>query len=187
MGERKSSKFQQADAFFTSRFSLAQVVYGLFTFVVALVLLSQIGTQARFFDNLAFEKQPGLWPLISITGMLVFGFFQVIQYWLHRHILTEPKFSSEFVIWLKALEYAAWFMAYVLIVPVTGYLLSTVAVAVLLTLRLGYRNFRMVAAAIICAVVIVVLFKSFLQVRIPGGMIYDFLPGALRNFMIINL
>ena len=31
----------------------------------------------------------------------------------------------------------------------------------------------------------VVLFKSLLQVKIPGGAVYEFLPGALRNFMIL--
>ncbi len=185
MSDFKGSKFQQADAFFTTRFSLAQVVFGLCTFVVALVLLSQIGSQAKFFDNLAFEKQPGLWPLISILGMLVFGFFQVIQYWMHRAILSEPTFTSEAVVWFRALEFAAWFMVYVALVPITGYLPTTLIFAGLLTLRLGYKSVRMVTAALLCGLALVLLFKSFLQVKIPGGMVYDYLPAAFRNFMIV--
>jgi len=33
---------------------------------------------------------------------------------------------------------------------------------------------------------IVVIFKSFLEVKIPGGVIYEFLPNVLRNFFILN-
>jgi len=187
MSERRKTDFQQADAFFRTQFSLAQVVFGLITFVVALALASQLGTQAKFFDNLALEKQPGLWPALSIAGMLVFGFFQVLQYWFSRTMLTEPGFRSEATVWVRALEYVIWFMAYVAAVPVTGYLPATLLFAVLLTARLGYRSRRMIGAALLCGLAIVLLFKSFLQVKIPGGMIYDTLPPALRNFMILYL
>ena len=185
MNDKKPGEFSQADAFATSRFSLAQVVFGLVTFVVALVLMSQIGTQAKFFGNLALEKQPGLWPLIAIAGMLVFGFFQIMQYWFHRHMLSEPTFAKEAVVWLKALEYAGWFMVYVALVPVTGYLPTTLVFVSVLTVRLGYGNGRMIAIANLCGVAVVLLFKSFLQVKIPGGLVYDYLPAGLRNFMIV--
>jgi hypothetical protein len=33
---------------------------------------------------------------------------------------------------------------------------------------------------------IVVIFKSFLEVKIPGGAIYELLPNALRSFFILN-
>ena len=36
------------------------------------------------------------------------------------------------------------------------------------------------------AFVIVALFKSFLQVKLPAGQIYEVLPDGLRQFMIIN-
>ena len=32
----------------------------------------------------------------------------------------------------------------------------------------------------------VLVFKSMLSVKIPGGEIYEYLPAALRNFMILN-
>ena len=34
------------------------------------------------------------------------------------------------------------------------------------------------------AFAIVVIFKAFLQVKIPGGGIYEALPSALRSFML---
>jgi len=33
----------------------------------------------------------------------------------------------------------------------------------------------------------VVVFKSFLQVKIPGGQLYEFLPDGIRNFMLVYL
>ncbi len=184
MGEQKVSDYQQADAFVTSGFSLAQVVFGILAFLVALVFLILFPFQIQVFDELAFHKQPGLWPLISLVGMLIFGFFQVVQYWLNKEMLSEPGFVSESVVWVKALEYAGWFMAYVYLVPATGYLPTTLFFAAMLTWRLGYRSFRMIGSAVLAGLVIVVLFKSFLQVKIPGGAVYQFLPDATRNFMI---
>ena len=31
---------------------------------------------------------------------------------------------------------------------------------------------------------VVVIFKSFLQVKVPGGKLYEYLPGAMRSFML---
>ena len=36
----------------------------------------------------------------------------------------------------------------------------------------------------IMVAVIVLLFKSFLQVKLPGGRIYEVLPDGLRSFML---
>ena len=35
--------------------------------------------------------------------------------------------------------------------------------------------------------VVVLLFKAFLQVKIPGSALYEVLPGGLRNFFILYL
>ncbi len=37
------------------------------------------------------------------------------------------------------------------------------------------------------SVAAMVLFKTLLEVRIPGGLVYEYLSGALRSFMILNL
>lgn len=88
--------------------------------------------------------------------------------------------------WLRALEYFGWFMVYVYITPVIGYLASTVLFLVLLTWRVGYRNRRMVITSVAVGFAIVLLFKSFLGVKIPGGAIYELLPDSIRSFMIVN-
>ena len=88
--------------------------------------------------------------------------------------------------WAFVGEYVLWFMAYVVAVPILGYLPVTLIFVPLLAWRMGYRSRKMMAISIGFAIVVVVLFKSFLSVKIPGGMIYEYLPTAARSFFILN-
>ena len=78
-------------------------------------------------------------------------------------------------------------MAYVFVVPVAGYLPVTLAFCAALTWRIGYRDWRIIVAAMATGAATVILFKAFLSVRIPGGAVYEYLPAALRNFMILYM
>ena len=89
--------------------------------------------------------------------------------------------------WARALEFAAWFMAYVLLVPVLGYLPATLIFVPALSWRMGYRSARMLGIGVLFAVLVVVTFKMVLSVKIPGGALYEHLPEALRGFFILNL
>ena len=77
-------------------------------------------------------------------------------------------------------------MVYVTAVPILGYLASTVLFTLGLALRQGYRSAKELTAALILGVVIVLVFKTGLSVKIPGGMVYDLLPEKPRNFMMLN-
>lgn len=88
--------------------------------------------------------------------------------------------------WLRALEYFGWFMLYVYVTPVIGYLAATVLFMFALTARVGFRNRRIMIAAVAAGFAIVLIFKSFLGVKIPGGAVYESLPDSVRSFMIIN-
>lgn len=77
-------------------------------------------------------------------------------------------------------------MMYVAMVPVLGYLASTIIFTVLLALRQGYRGIRNLCAAALLGLAIVLVFKTGLSVKIPGGAVYEYLPSSLRSFMIIN-
>ena len=86
--------------------------------------------------------------------------------------------------WLRSLEYAPWFMAYVLAVPHLGYLPSTVIFTVLLAGRVGSHSWKAIGGAAVTGCVIVLAFKTFLQVKVPGGQPYEVLPDGLRAFML---
>lgn len=150
--------------------------------LLALGLAASLGTQVVWNPGERLVDQPGFWSALSIAGMLVFGVPYCVAAWANR--AGGASAGSEVRHWLLALEYVGWFLAYTLVMGFIGYLLASVLFCTLLVLRAGYRSSRAVMWAAITALGVVVIFKSFLAVKIPGGQIYEVLPEALRNFMI---
>lgn len=157
-------------------------------FVLALVttvllLLANITGQTRWFDGIPLFTQPRFWPAVGLGMMALFGL-------LYLRSLPWKKFNRmdrrEAIRWLKATEFVAWFMGYVLIVPRLGYLPTTLIFVPLLAWRMGYRGRKMLWVCLGFAVATVVVFKSFLGVKIPGGAIYTYLPEAIRSFFLVN-
>lgn len=159
------------------------LVFAVVFLAFSLLLLSQLGEQTVWKKGTRLFAQPSFWPAASLVAMAVFAAF----HWLGSAV--SPRIDGrwpEIWLWLKSLEYVAWFLVYVALVPVIGYLLATMLFAVLLTVRLGYRSRGWIAVSAGSAVAIVLIFKTFLQVRVPGGLIYEYLPAALRSFMLTN-
>ena len=151
-------------------------------FLFSLFLLSQIGAETKFSAKGKLFAQPRFWPALSIAGMVFFGLGHLIISLRNR----APGTGAELGLWLRTLEYLAWFMVYVVVVPIIGYLPATLIFMVLLALRQGYRAPKQIAMAAGVGFLIVLVFKAFLSVKIPGGAVYEYLPAALRNFMIVN-
>lgn len=158
-----------------------EIAFVLIFFLFSAFLLTQLGEQAKFSARGKFFAQPAVWPGIGVIGMTVFGGLHLLTRFKHRVGGT----GAEVILWLRALEYVAWFMVYVLAVPQLGYLPCTVVFTVLLALRMGYRKPSTLMWAGLSGVIIVVVFKSLLKVKIPGGAVYEVLPDALRNVMIV--
>ena len=161
-----------------------QLVFAAAFVLLTVVLLSQIGSQTRWVDNTKFFAQPRFWPAVGFIGMAVLGVLHLAKLpWrrITRFDLAEVKR------WAMVAEYVAWFMVYVLAVPVIGYLLATLIFVPALTWRMGYRDRKMLIIGTAFGFCVVVIFKSFLSVKIPGGAIYEYLPSAVRSFFILNL
>ena len=149
--------------------------------VFSLVLLISLPSQNTWVSNTRLFAQPAFWPYAAVITMVFFGILHLIS------ALCSPALDGrwkEMWFWLKSVEYAGWFMAYVLTVPQLGYLPSTVLFALALTYRLGYRNAKILLSAAAFGCVVVLIFKTFLQVKVPGGAIYELLPSAMRSFML---
>jgi len=161
-----------------------QALFAIVFLVASTLLLSQIGSETKWAKGTQFFAQPRFWPAVSLVGMVLFG-------GLHLWKLPRRGFQrvdvTEWKTWFFAIEYVLWFLTYVLLVPILGYLPMTIALMLALCYRLGYRTRLMLWVAVVFAVAVVVLFKSFLSVKIPGAAIYEYLPGALRSFFILNL
>ncbi|MDE0308576.1 MAG: tripartite tricarboxylate transporter TctB family protein [Acidiferrobacterales bacterium] len=166
------------------RRSPGDIYFASFLLVVAVLLLSQIGSETTWVKGTKFFSQPRFWPAVSLIGMTGFA----LIYFLGSFFSYRDKEDlRETILWAKSLEYALWFMAYVLVVPIFGYLLCTILFVCALSWRSGYRDKGTFMMACAVSVVIVVVFKGFLSVKIPGALLYEHLPDSIRNFMILYM
>ncbi len=160
------------------------LVFAVTFFVLCLVLLYNLGDQTRWTPRTKLVAQPAFWPTLSVTGMSIFAAFHLFG------SLTSPRIAGrleEVALWCRSLEYVGYFLAYVLLVPRLGYLPSTGLFMLLLTLRLGYRSPRSLIYATAFGFGVAIIFRAFLQVKIPAGSVYEYLPDAIRRIAMIYL
>lgn len=165
-----------------------QLLFALFFVFAALVLLAYLPDQTVWKNRTKLFAQPRFWPAVGVIGMVVFaGLHLRAQIKLLKRWKPIRADWREARRWVEVLEYALWFLVYVWLVPLLGYLPTTLIFAPLLTWRLGYRSRKMLGISVLFGLTVVLLFKTFLEVKIPGGALYEYLPGALRTFFILNL
>lgn len=160
------------------------IVFAWVLLIFSLFMLSQLWDQTTWRGSNPLFAQPRFWPGVSLAGMSIFAAFHLLSSALSERI--EGRWS-EVWLWICSLEYAGWFIVYALVVPITGYMPTTIVFALALALRVGYRSGKVLIAAAGAAITIVVLFKSLLQVRLPSGEIYQYLPDGIRQFFLIYL
>ena len=166
---------------------ISQRVFALCALLLAVTLLSLADTELKWKRDASFYLQPGFWSIIALSGMGLFSLASLAQPPWKRHKL--PHFNGALWMrdWFGPAEFVVYFLAYVYLVPRLGYLPSTMLVFPLLVLRTGYRGRKYLALSWIVGIAIVVLFKSLLQVKIPGGEWYSLFPDAIRNFLVLRL
>ncbi len=157
------------------------IVFAWIALVFSVFLLAQLYDQTAYRAGAKLFAQPRFWPAVSLGTMAAFAVFHLLGSALSDRIDGRWR---EVWLWVCALEYAGWFIAYAALVPYAGYLPTTVIFAVLLTLRVGYRSAVTLGAAVFSAIVIVLLFKTFLKVNLPAGQVYELLPDGLRQIML---
>ncbi len=158
------------------------IVFAWFFFVLSIGLLTQITDQTAYRAGSSMMAQPRFWPAVSLVGMCFFAALHLVGSILSERIEGRWK---EVILWLSVIEFAAWFVGYAYVVPIIGYLPATVLVSLLLVVRVGYRSRTILFSAVGVAIIIVLLFKTFLQVKMPAGQFYDSLPDGLRQIMLI--
>ncbi len=157
------------------------LVFALLFLAFALFLWINLDAQTTWVKRTKTVAQPAFWPTVSVFLMLGFSALHLIG------SLVSPRIHGrlmEVTFWLRSLEFAFWFMAYVLLVPRLGYLPATILFMLALPYRLGYRGVKELGGAVAVGVLIVIVFKALLQVKVPGGQIYEVLPDTLRAFML---
>ncbi|MBT3141293.1 tripartite tricarboxylate transporter TctB family protein [Phaeobacter gallaeciensis] len=160
------------------------IVFALLFLALAIFLLTQLGEQTKMVKRTKWYAQPSLWPTVAVYGMVFFGALHYISSLLSPRI---PGRWREVLFWLKSLEFVAYFLIYVFTVPLLGYLPSSVLFALFLCARIGFRSPQMFLAAAVFGVSLAVIFRAFLQVKIPSGQIYELLPDTIRTFALTYL
>lgn len=166
-----------------SAFRKGALLFALIFLAISLFLLSQLGAETKFSSRGKLFAQPAFWPAVGVIGMTLFGAAHVALNWRGAKWRTE---GAEVLIWFRPLEYLAYFMVYVFATPTIGYLPASIIFTGFLAVRVGYRSAKMIGLAACVGALIVIIFKTFLSVKIPGGAFYDYLPDSIRLFAIVN-
>ncbi len=104
--------------------------------------------------------------------------------WRKRFLLPTDAYF-ELTKYAAALEYVAYFIGYTLLVPILGYLISTLLLGTYLTWRLGYRSIVWFIRGLAASFAVVIVFRTLLQIKTPISIwLYDQLPQAMRAFML---
>ena len=160
------------------------IVFAVAFLAFALFLLVNIDAQTQDAKRGKWFAQPSLWPTISVTGMAFFAALHVLSSALSPRIAGR---WTEVAFWFKSLEYILYFLIYVAAVPWLGYLPSTVFFAVFLALRTGFHTPRALGISVAFGILVAVIFRGFLQVKIPAGELYQHLPDSIRVFALTYL
>lgn len=155
--------------------------YSCLCLAFSLFLLVNLSSQTTWASGTKLLAQPAFWPYASVFAMVLFSVLHLVS------ALMSEKLDGrwqEIGHWLKSFEFAGWFMIYVIVVPQLGYLPTTVIFTTALAFRLGYRGVKFLGWAALFGAVVVIVFKSFLQVKVPGGAIYEYLPTAMRTVFL---
>ena len=134
-------------------------------------------------------KAPWLMPLFFVVLLIPAAIFNLWNSWTAARKKAKQQRPNltlyELSYWARALEYVAYFIAYTLAVPYLGYLVTTLVFIPALAYRQGYRSARWMLIAVVCALAIVLVFRTGLQIKTPNTIwLYDFLPTSARAFML---
>ncbi|MEM8701635.1 MAG: tripartite tricarboxylate transporter TctB family protein [Pseudomonadota bacterium] len=160
------------------------IVFALLFLGFSIFLLSQVYGETSWVKRTKWFAQPRFWPAVSLIFMTFFALLHFIG------SLCSPRILGrwlEVVFWLRSIEFVLYFLLYVAIVPLLGYLPSTVLFTCLLTTRVGLATPRFLMAASAFAICVALIFRAFLQVKIPAGQLYEAFPDPLKAFALTYL
>ncbi len=171
--------------------------FSLFMLALVLFLFWQFGTESGWNERDLPQKrvgkilkQPWIGPFICMCLLVPAALFNAWSSWRttrrNMQLLRPNRTGFELGQWLRSFEYIAYFIAYTALMPIFGYLLSTVTFAVYLTWRLGYRSWRWIGIGLASALTVVIVFRTILQIKTPVNIwLYDQFPPAMETFMKI--
>ncbi len=194
---RTTRRFNVADLFEFHR-RHGDFLFSLLMLALVLFLLWQFGVESGWNERDLPQKrvgkilkQPWIGPFICMCILVPAALFNTWSSWQkvkrNRRLRRPDRTKFEVEQWLRSFEYIAYFIAYTALMPIFGYLLSTLVFAVFLTWRLGYRSWRWIGISLASALAVVIAFRTILQIKTPVNIwLYEQFPPAVETFMKIN-
>ena len=133
-------------------------------------------------------KQSWVAPFMCLAVLVPAAIWNLRKSWqVHNWRLRFKQPTAmgyEAAVWLRALEFVGWFIAYTVAVPILGYLVSTLLLGTLLPWRMGYKGKRWFVTCLTVSFIIVLVFRTGLQIKTPINVwLYSFLPTGAEGFM----
>ena len=124
--------------------------------------------------------------VIFVPATLYNLYQSTIQLNINKRLRMPNRINYEIFQWLKSLEFIVYFLIYTNIITIFGYLISTVIFSIFLTTRLGYRSLKWILRSAIASFIIVIIFRSILQIKTPINIwLYKYFPENIEVFMKI--
>jgi hypothetical protein len=156
----------------------------------SVALLAMIGTATRAGQTDAdWWTRPALAPGVFLAVLVVAN---LVTVWgaladLRRTPPTAAERAEARVLilgWLRPLEFVAYFLAYLWLIPHAGYFPATLAFVLFLLWRSGLRSPGWMLAGVCSALALVGIFRIGLGVWMPAPDVYDLFPEGMRMTLI---
>ena len=135
-------------------------------------------------------KQQWVGPLLCMVILIPATFINLYESFKalkkSQRLKIPNKIQYEISQWIRSIEFIVYFLIYTFAIEIFGYLISTMIFANFLTFRLGYRTKKWILTSTICSFVVVIIFRSILQIKTPVNIwLYKYFPENIEVFMKI--
>ena len=131
--------------------------------------------------------QPWLMPLLTLGLLTAVSLLFVVKLWregeFSRAKTSGAALAGEAWVWLRSAEFFGWYVAYIVLLGLIGYGLSTFLFVACLGLRVGLRQPKWLLAALGATLAMVLLFRLGLEIWVPPADLYDLLPKSVAVFL----
>ena len=130
------------------------------------------------------------WPLLCMVILIPATFINLYESFKalkkSQRLKIPNKIQYEISQWIRSIEFIVYFLIYTFAIEIFGYLISTMIFANFLTFRLGYRTKKWILTSTICSFIVVIIFRSILQIKTPVNIwLYKYFPENIEVFMKI--
>ena len=131
--------------------------------------------------------QPWLMPLLTLTLLTAISLIYTVRLWRDRENfrinLAGGAMVGELWMWLRSAEFFFWYVAYIWLLGVVGYGISTFLFVAGLGFRVGLRRPKWLLAALGATLAMTLLFRLGLEIWVPPAALYDALPKSIGIFL----